>query len=322
MTSPPSFTQAELDHLCRGPRPRLVEAHATGSADEIERTFRRITGFIADIANLYSRWTAGTVNWLQVRHGFEAAAAVCPPGELLPGGPECGLTEAETTLVRAVLRADRHPEPAAALAARLRATATSPAPDALLQLWHEVHAALDRAEILRRDTATALVSHVHDVYGPDGLEDCYRHLTELIWLPRMRSDLQHPPTARLRNWAEKMSIGHNGQVSIREEPDRWVFTLNPCGSCGRQLLAGRYQPPWNFAVVEANARVGFLREDITVYQAHLAVAHTMVPIELTGAPWPAMSCVGLAAQPCELVLYRDPARTDEGYYAQVGAAKA
>jgi hypothetical protein len=118
-----------------------------------------------------------------------------------------------------------------------------------------------------------------------------------------------------------MSVGHNGAVRVREYEDRWVFTLDPCGSCGRQILAGRYEPPWSFGVVEDGAPVGFLRPDTTVYQAHLAVVHTLVPIERIGAPWPAVSCAGLAGRPCELVLYRDPAETDERYFTQVGARR-
>jgi hypothetical protein len=118
-----------------------------------------------------------------------------------------------------------------------------------------------------------------------------------------------------------MSIGHNGAVRITERTDRWVFTLDPCGSCGRQILSGRYAPPWNFGLVAAGARTGFRRDDITVYQAHLAVAHTLVPIERTGSPWPAISCAGLAAQPCELVIFRDLAATDDSYYEQVGMSR-
>lgn len=97
--------------------------------------------------------------------------------------------------------------------------------------------------------------------------------------------------------------------------------LEPCASCGRQILTGRYAPPWDFGVVAPGHPVGFLRPDITVYQAHLAVAHTLVPIERNGAPWPAIACSGLGGGPCELVIYRDPARTDERYYAQVGATR-
>jgi hypothetical protein len=309
----PDFTQAELDDFCRPARQRLADSYRSGSPAELTETYRAIVAAIRDIADLYSAWSAATLGWLRERHGFAAVAAVLPVHELLPGGPETGLTEPEMTIVRSVLRGEDDTQTARIVFARSE--------EELLTAWEEIHAACDRAEILRRDSATALLSVVHDRYGPEALEDSLRYAAELIWLPRMTADLRYAPRDRLRNWAVKMATGHNGTVSAREEPDHWVITLDPCGSCGRQILAGRYRPPWNFSVVTDGYKVGFLRPDITVYQAHLAVAHTMVPIERTGAPWPAMSCAGLAAGPCEIVLYRDPAQTDARYYEQVGAVK-
>jgi hypothetical protein len=310
---------AELARLCRGPHDRLTDAFAEGGAPAARECFVRMVELVHDIAALYANWCTATTDWLLRTHGFAAAAAVFPVAELLPAGPETSLRPAQLPIVRAVYRSADFPADKADLDARIAAAAD---PAAFIALWDEVHEALDGAEILRRDAATALVTMVHRRYGPDGLEDCLRHATELVWRPRMEADLGRPALVRLRAWAEKMSVGHNGSIRIRREPDGWVLVLDPCGSCGRQLLTGRYREPWNFAVVDPGHRVGFLRDDITVYQSHLAVAHTMVPIETTGAPWPAMACAGLAARPCELVLYRDPAKTDERFYAQVGMTKA
>ena len=309
--------QAELDRLCRGPEQRLREAMAaSGSAAAVECS-RSMTALVHDIAALYSNWCTATTLWLAERHGFAAAAAAFPSAELLPAGPVTVLTAEQLEIVRAVYRAPDHSTLAEEFWDRVRASAEDGA-DTLVATWDDVHHALDGAEILRRDSATALVSLVHDRYGPDGLEDCLRFATDLVWAPRMAADLGRPPVIRLRAWAEKMSVGHNGAVRIRSESDCWVFVLDPCGSCGRQILGGRYRSPWNFGVVEPGHRVGFFRDDITVYQSHLAVAHTLVPIERTGAPWPAMRCAGLAAQPCELVLYKVPAATPAEFYRQVG----
>ncbi|MBM9468754.1 hypothetical protein [Nakamurella leprariae] len=309
---------AELARMCRSPHVRLTDAVTDGGPTAGRATWWHMVELVHDIAALYANWCTATTDWLLRTHGFAAAAAVFPVSELLPGGPVTVLSPEQTALARAVYRATDFPTERSDLERRVGA---AEAVAALTALWDEVHAALDAAEVLRRDAATALVSLVHDRYGPDGLEDCLRHATGLVWRPRMAADLGRPPLVRLRAWAEKMSVGHNGAVSIRAEADRWVIVLDPCGSCGRQLLTGRYRDPWNFRVVAPGHRVGFLRDDITVYQAHLAVAHTMVPIELTGAPWPAMQCAGLAARPCELVLYRDPATTAEPFYAQVGMTR-
>lgn len=296
------FTQPELDHLCRSPRRRMLEAHREG---HVVATFHAMAALIRDITDLYARWASATVLWLHDRHGLDAAAL--PVHELFPSG-----MPAMARVARDVLTGTG--SGAAAMLERAAADGES----AVLACWDDIHAACYAAETVRRDAVTALLTVVNERYGPTGLEDCLRHATELIWVPRMHADLRRPPEVRLRAWAEKMAVGHNGGVGIVEEPDRWVFTLDPCGSCGRQILDGRYSPPWNFGVVAGRHPVGFLRSDITVYQAHLAVAHTIVPTERLGTPWPAMLCAGLAARPCELAIYKADAPTHRAYYEQVG----
>jgi hypothetical protein len=307
----PDFSQRELDWLCRGPEERLAEAVATGAPAEVLATFWRMTGLIRGIADLYVRWSVATLGWLHERHGLAAAGDAAMFTELWPADQAPRLDAAQLSLVRSVLRG-----PDEAFDQRVLAAAGDL--DEVLALWTQVHEACDTAEQLRRDAVTAQLTLVCERYGADGLEDCLRHAVDLIWIPRMENDLALAPADRVRGWAEKMAIGHNGAVRITEHADRWVFTLDPCGSCGRQVLSGRYAPPWNFGLVPAGARAGFLRDDITVYQAHLAVAHGLVPIERGGAPWPAISCAGLAGRPCELVIFRDPAATYDSYYEQVG----
>jgi hypothetical protein len=308
-----SFTQAELDHLCRTPRERLRDALRDGGPDEVRRTYRAMEPVIRDITDLYARWSATTVLWLAERHGPDAAARAFHA--LWPVGPSMPATAA--AIARDVLGG-----PSSPTAADFESLAGGGDEAAILARWTEIHDACYLAETHRRDTVTALLTVVNDEYGTEGLADCLRHATEVIWAPRMAADLARPPEQRVRSWAEKMAVGHNGGVSVREEPGRWVFTLDPCGSCGRQLLDGRYRPPWNFGIVRDPHPVGFLRPDITVYQAHVAMAHTIVPIERLGAPWPAMRCAGLAARPCELVIYRDPGYADDEFYEQVGLSRA
>lgn len=309
------FTPDELARMCRSPRERLADTMTDGSADDVAREFGRLLGLVRDIADLYTRWSVVTLTWLNEQHGLDASSAAAEPHELCPADAP-RLDGRQLALVRsALLGTDGE------VSAQVAKLAREGAPAPLLAYWDEVIAACDRAETIRRDHVTAQLTLVNARYGPDGLEECLRYATDLIWAPRMAQDLARAPVDRVRSWAEKMSVGHQGTVGVVEHDDRWVITLDPCGSCGRQLLTGRYAPPWDFGVVAPGHRVGFLRPDVTVYQAHLAVAHTLVPIERTGAPWPAMACSGLGGGPCELVLYRDPARTAQRYYSQVGATR-
>ncbi len=306
----------ELVHICRGPHERLVEALDSLPPREVASEFLRLLALVRDIADLYARWSVVTLGWLHERHGLDAAASAAAVHELWPPSASPRLTDEQLEVVRDAFRSDGR-----VVAERVEGLARAHDTTGLLAYWDEVNAACDLAEIIRRDTVTAQVTLVNERYGADGLEDCLRYATDLLWVPRMERDLANAPEVRVRNWAEKMATGHHGAISVAQHDDRWVITLDPCGSCRRQIRSGRYAPPWSFGVVAPGHRVGFYRPDITVYQAHLAIAHTLVPIERRGAPWPAMGCSGLDGGSCELVIYRDPAQTDEAYYAQVGAQK-
>jgi hypothetical protein len=288
----PVFTRAELDELCLPPTERLRRA-AVGGPAAVESAFRAMTVHLRDIATLYARWSAVTVQWLHSTHGVDAAARCFPVTELWP--PSVVLpTDRQAALAQDVLGGSG--------SRSLALLAEASGPSELVARWEEIHAACYLVETLRRDTVTAYLTLVNAEYGADGLEACLRYATDIIWMPRMALDLAQPPPTRLRAWAEKMAVGHNGSVHVTEHADRWVLTLDPCGSCGRQILAGRYAPPWNFGIVADGHPVGFHRPDITVYQAHIAVAHSIVPIERTGAEWPAIQCAGLTARPCHLTI--------------------
>jgi hypothetical protein len=59
--------------------------------------------------------------------------------------------------------------------------------------------------------------------------------------------------------------------------------------------------------------------DVTVYQAHIAVMHTIMPIERIGAPWPAIDCAkGATGGTCRVMMYKDPRTAAPEHYAMVG----
>jgi hypothetical protein len=318
----PLFSRQELDRLCRPPEQRLRSALRDGTAEDVLACFRRMLSFGRGLNDLYGDWSVTVLCWLRERHGVRAAGEAAFFHEMWPADTAPSLNEEQLAFTRSVLRDEDGEELDRQVLRLAAAAAASGDPRELLAFWQRVHGACDRATILRRDALTAQLTLVNGRYGSDEYEDCLRYTAEILFVPRMEHDLGLPPRERLANWAERMSAGLNGAVHIEEFEDRWVLWLDPCGSCGRQVLDRRYEPPWNFGLVQDGVAIGFGRPDITVYQAHLAVMHTLVPIERTGAPWPAIACRGLTPGPCELALYKDPGGTAERFYSQVGLSKA
>lgn len=191
------YTPDELARLCRSPQKRLAETLRDGYADDVEREFARLLGLVRDIADLYARWSVATLAWLNERHGLDAAAEAAATNELCPADAP-RLDARQLALVRSALRDTTHD-----VVDRAAVLARAGDEAGLLEYWDEVNAACDRAETIRRDAVTAQLTLVNGRYGADGLEDCLRHATDVIWAPRMARDLARAPVDRLRSWAER-----------------------------------------------------------------------------------------------------------------------
>ncbi len=156
------------------------------------------------------------------------------------------------------------------------------------------------------DAVCALLSHVYQTHGIDGLQASMEHAGDQTLLAWMPDDISRDPAARVRTWAAMLQ-GNFATVRVEEDDDRFVITQDPCGSCGRQLAAGRHPGPFDHATVAEVHPITFERGDVPVYRTHVAVMHFLVPEARTGVPWPVVACPrGTVAAPCRLHLYKDP----------------
>ena len=115
-----------------------------------------------------------------------------------------------------------------------------------------------------------------------------------------------------------LTVGNFGTLRITEDDEKFIVTQDPCGSCGRQHRDGRYEPPWDFPLITEQCGMNFFNDQLTLYRTHLAVMHTLVPIEKIGAPWPAFKCSGVKGAACQLYLYKNPRTADAQFYQMVG----
>jgi len=156
------------------------------------------------------------------------------------------------------------------------------------------------------DGVCALLSHVYRTHGIDALHASIEHAGDRTLLAWMPEDVVRDPVTRIRTWAGMLQ-GNFAAIRVDEHDDRFVITQDPCGSCGRQLAAGRHPGPFDHATVTETHPITFERGDVPVYRTHVAVMHFLVPEARTGVPWPVVACPrGTVAAPCRIHLYKDP----------------
>lgn len=156
------------------------------------------------------------------------------------------------------------------------------------------------------DAVCVILSHVYRTLGIDALHAAMEDAgdrTLLAWMPR---DLTRAPQERVRTWATMLQ-GNFASITVEEDDEKFAITQDPCGSCGRQLAAGRHPGPLDLATVEEVHPITFERGHVPVYRTHVAVMHFLAPEARIGVPWPVVACpAGLAPGPCRVLLYKDP----------------
>ena len=184
--------------------------------------------------------------------------------------------------------------------------APTPTGDPLLDaLVADEHAARDDHDRWL-DAVCALLSHVYRTHGLPTLRESMEYVGDQTLLAWMPDDIGRDPVARVRTWAAMLQ-GNFASLTVTEDDDRFVIVQDPCGSCGRQLLAGRHPGPFDHATVTEVDAITFERGDVPVYRTHVAVMHFLVPEARLGVPWPVVACPrGTTAAPCRLHLYKDP----------------
>jgi hypothetical protein len=154
-------------------------------------------------------------------------------------------------------------------------------------------------------------------------------------------------TAR-RPWAESVALlladaaaslrGHlsgpqrTGEVSLREEEDRWVFRFDPCGSGGRTLRAdanadgtARVGEPFGFRVTTEQHDWAWQTKGVCLYCVHCCQLQERASIARLGYPVRVVEPpVWGTPQPrdyCTWSVYKDPQLVPAEAYRRVGARK-
>jgi hypothetical protein len=172
----------------------------------------------------------------------------------------------------------------------------------------------------------SLLADIAARFGEEAVRETVTLAYEHIWKPRYERWGRMTPEERLQLSVEGMRGGHlsgprrRGDVGVADEGDRYVMSLDPCGSCGvlrrgdpdsgrpGQRPAGNQEAhPWTWG------RVG-----MSWYSVHSPIALEFIQMSAGGPPLRPMEDCDLPDRPCRWFIYKDPAAARPVHYERMG----
>lgn len=174
---------------------------------------------------------------------------------------------------------------------------------------------------LYRDWTTSLMSFIYKRYGDEAL---YESLTEGCgsWVEQLAELYENTPDPKRRALMLAAGLrGHLQPLEIEEDDEKFIFKMVPCGSGGRLIREGCYEPPKNFARVEKPQAMTYWIENLPIYCSHCPFQE-IIPIQLRGYPlFVTIPAEKLGEEPCLIYLYKDMKAVPEEYYKRVDASR-
>lgn len=128
-----------------------------------------------------------------------------------------------------------------------------------------------------------------------------------------------------KRWAELFAAGLRGHLQplkIEEDEEKFTFIMKPCGSGGRLILQGHYEPNGRLSTIkEPHPIMTYSRKDFPIYCAHCPFQE-IVFIEQLGFPlFITLPSDKIGEEPCRMIIYKDPSRIPDFYYERIGKKK-
>lgn len=304
------FSQAELDALCTPPREQLAALVEAGDWLAAKAKYATLEEAFLLFHEIYHRWVALEQAFIYEQWGHEGLYKAV------------SINPIALQAMRMQMTADELRQGSTSARAEMDALIDTGDATAIMQRYDELERGFRNIHDLYREWLSLLLSHVYREYGIDALEQCLRHSSDARWMPWMMEEVDLDAATRIKTWTALM-LANFASFRLEEDDEKFTLYQDPCGSCGRQIRQGCHAPPLDLAIVREKHPITFNEGNVTVYQAHLAVMHTIMPIERIGAPWPAIRCpAGATGGPCRIVLYKNARTAAPEDYARVGMRQA
>ncbi len=156
---------------------------------------------------------------------------------------------------------------------------------------------------LYRDWLTDLFSFVGRRFGDKALSEALQE-TVSGFTKRLADRYAKKSAGRKLEILAAGLRGHLQPLQIEEDEEKFTIKLSPCGSGGRQVRDGAYEPPTNFLKIKKPQPMSFDRPNFPVYCAH-CFFQSIEPLEPGGKPlFEVKPAQELGEEPCVFYLYK------------------
>lgn len=169
-----------------------------------------------------------------------------------------------------------------------------------------------------------LLTHVCELAGEDAVLESILRTCESVWLKRFGSWFEWPVIDRVFFTAEGqrshiVGTRRRGDITITEEDDRYVFSFDPCGSCGI-MRRGDPETGRTTPVLAGNTiptAWSWFRTGVSWYGIHSPIAMEWMWMRQGKPPIrPHEGCDGDRA--CRWYVYKDISKTPAAFYERMG----
>lgn len=170
-----------------------------------------------------------------------------------------------------------------------------------------------------------LLAFIAKTYGENQVEAAFRSALGTWFKVRYEAYDKMPLEEKVRLTAEGMRCHldgpeRQGDFTLLEEKDRFVFKWDPCGSGGalrrraaaegREVEAAAKAHPWTWG-----------KKGVCLYCSHCSLVNEILPIENFGYPNRITEYPENPGDPCTWYIYKNPDDIPEEYYARIGKQK-
>jgi len=175
---------------------------------------------------------------------------------------------------------------------------------------------------LMRDWIAALYTYIYKNHGDEALYEANQVACSL-WLGDLVEKYEKVEPRRRAQMLTAGFRGHLVPLRVEEDDDKFTITMLPCGSGGKLVLEGNYEPPSYLTRVNKAQPQTLSKENFPIYCTHCAFQE-IIPIEKIGYPLFITDCPDadkIGEEYCKVYIYKNHKDIPEKFFDRLGKKK-